>query len=367
MLTAKDGDLDEAEALDTGADDYLAKPFSFPVLVARIRALLRRTPGRDLAPLVVGDLRIDPGGAARAGAATIEIALTTREFDVLEFLVRRAGHGARRRPRSSPASGTTTSTATPTSSRCTSAGCAARSTSRSAHDDRDRARRRLPARGRLTMLRTVRGPGHRARRRRSSWSCSCMTAIVLLGVATPLAHRPPRRDALPSCQRARDAESRADSARLGRSLRPATRTRSPRSRRVTAGSSPRPANVAGSARRAGARRRGRSDTTRSTFCPDESRIAGRWSHATDDLSSSRAAPLDDVDESVDRPAARAGPRHPAWSQSCSRPATGGWSAARCGPSNRSAREVADISVTQPATAGARAGVGRRDRPTGARR
>ena len=47
MLTAKDGELDEAEALDTGADDYLTKPFSFPVLVARLRALLRRAGGRD--------------------------------------------------------------------------------------------------------------------------------------------------------------------------------------------------------------------------------------------------------------------------------------------------------------------------------
>src|ERR687891_259919 len=51
MLTAKDGDLDEAEALDTGADDYLTKPFSFPVLVARIRALLRRTTGRNPTPV----------------------------------------------------------------------------------------------------------------------------------------------------------------------------------------------------------------------------------------------------------------------------------------------------------------------------
>src|SRR3990170_904146 len=53
MLTAKDGDLDEAEALDTGADDYLTKPFSFPVLVARVRALLRRAGGRDPAPVSV--------------------------------------------------------------------------------------------------------------------------------------------------------------------------------------------------------------------------------------------------------------------------------------------------------------------------
>ncbi len=50
MLTAKDGDLDEAEGLDTGADDYLVKPFSFPVLVARVRALLRRSAGRDRCP-----------------------------------------------------------------------------------------------------------------------------------------------------------------------------------------------------------------------------------------------------------------------------------------------------------------------------
>ena len=61
MLTAKDGDLDEAEALDTGADDYLTKPFSFPVLVARVRALVHRTTGGNPAPVVVGDLRIDPG------------------------------------------------------------------------------------------------------------------------------------------------------------------------------------------------------------------------------------------------------------------------------------------------------------------
>jgi two-component system, OmpR family, response regulator len=90
MLTAKDGDLDEAEALDTGADDYLTKPFSFPVLVARVRALLRRTTGRNPAPVSVGDLRIDPG-ERRVFRAGDEVTLTAREFDVLEFLVRRAG------------------------------------------------------------------------------------------------------------------------------------------------------------------------------------------------------------------------------------------------------------------------------------
>lgn len=91
MLTAKDGDLDEAEALDTGADDYLTKPFSFPVLVARIRALLRRAAGRDPAPISAGDLRIDPA-QRRAWRGEREIDLTTRQFDVLEFLVRRAGN-----------------------------------------------------------------------------------------------------------------------------------------------------------------------------------------------------------------------------------------------------------------------------------
>lgn len=90
MLTAKDGDLDEAEALETGADDYLTKPFSFPVLVARIRALLRRATGRKPIPVEVGDLRIDPG-QRRAWRAGVEVKLTSRQFDVLEFLLRRAG------------------------------------------------------------------------------------------------------------------------------------------------------------------------------------------------------------------------------------------------------------------------------------
>lgn len=90
MLTAKGGEYDEAEALDTGADDYLTKPFSYVVLIARLRSLLRRA-GRSV-PIVceVGDLRIDPA-AHRCWRGSTEINLTAREFAVLEFLMRRAG------------------------------------------------------------------------------------------------------------------------------------------------------------------------------------------------------------------------------------------------------------------------------------
>jgi DNA-binding response OmpR family regulator len=88
MLTAKDGDEDQAEGLDLGADDYLVKPFSFPILIARLRALLRRA--APPVPIAVGDLRIDPAGR-RAWRRDVEIQLTSRQFDVLEFLVRRAG------------------------------------------------------------------------------------------------------------------------------------------------------------------------------------------------------------------------------------------------------------------------------------
>ncbi len=88
MLTAKDGDLDEAEALDTGADDYLTKPFSFPVLIARVRALLRRAVEPHPSPIDVGALRIDPG-ARRVWCRGSEVSLTSREFEVLEFLIRR--------------------------------------------------------------------------------------------------------------------------------------------------------------------------------------------------------------------------------------------------------------------------------------
>jgi two-component system OmpR family response regulator len=90
MLTAKDGDLDEAEGLDTGADDYLRKPFSFPVLVSRIHALLRRAALGEAPPLQIGDLRLDLR-RRRVLRGDVEVVLTTREFDLLTHLVRRSG------------------------------------------------------------------------------------------------------------------------------------------------------------------------------------------------------------------------------------------------------------------------------------
>jgi len=90
MLTAKDGEFDEAEALDTGADDYVTKPFSFVVLIARLRALMRRGAGERPAILEAGDLRYDPG-ARRAWRGDVEVDLTVREMALLEFLLRRKG------------------------------------------------------------------------------------------------------------------------------------------------------------------------------------------------------------------------------------------------------------------------------------
>ncbi len=90
MLTAKDGELDEAEALDTGADDFLKKPFSFTVLVARIRALLRRNVESRPPVLAAGDLSLDPSShSVSRGGQSIE--LTTREFSFLELLLRNKG------------------------------------------------------------------------------------------------------------------------------------------------------------------------------------------------------------------------------------------------------------------------------------
>jgi DNA-binding response OmpR family regulator len=90
MLTAKNGARDEANALDLGADDFLAKPFSYPVLMARLRALIRR--GRRARPAVLecGDLRLDPA-THQVWRGDDPVALTPRQFAVLEFLMSRAG------------------------------------------------------------------------------------------------------------------------------------------------------------------------------------------------------------------------------------------------------------------------------------
>ena len=96
MLTAKDGELDEAEALDTGADDYLTKPFSFVVLLARVRSLLRRGARRRPAVLEAGDLRFDPA-AKRVWRGEEEVTLTSREMALLEFMLRRRGEVASKR------------------------------------------------------------------------------------------------------------------------------------------------------------------------------------------------------------------------------------------------------------------------------
>ena len=90
VLTAKDGECDQIEALEFGADDYMTKPFSFPVLVARLRSVLRRSQQRDRVPDRIGSLRVDSVGR-RVWTHEVELALTAREFDILEFLSRRSG------------------------------------------------------------------------------------------------------------------------------------------------------------------------------------------------------------------------------------------------------------------------------------
>jgi two-component system, OmpR family, response regulator len=90
MLTAKSGDLDHAEALDTGADDFLTKPFSFVVLLAHLRALMRRGGRERPTVLTAGDLRLDPA-QHRCWRGDEEIELTPRQFSLLEFLMSRAG------------------------------------------------------------------------------------------------------------------------------------------------------------------------------------------------------------------------------------------------------------------------------------
>jgi two-component system OmpR family response regulator len=90
MLTAKDGEFDQTDAFDLGVDDYLTKPFSFPVLVARLRALVRRGGPERPVVLTCGDLSLDPNSRqVRRGDTLVE--LTPREFLLLQYLLRRCG------------------------------------------------------------------------------------------------------------------------------------------------------------------------------------------------------------------------------------------------------------------------------------
>src|ERR1700684_2185400 len=90
ILSAKDGEYDQADGLDLGADDYLTKPFSYVVLAARLRALLRRGAVPRPAQLRAGDLTLDAATRrGRGGASCLE--LTAREFALLEYLMRRCG------------------------------------------------------------------------------------------------------------------------------------------------------------------------------------------------------------------------------------------------------------------------------------
>jgi two-component system, OmpR family, response regulator len=90
MLTAKVGEHHEVESLDAGADDYLAKPFSYAVLLARLRALLRRGVSERPTVLTAGDLSLDPA-TRRVRRGDTEVVMTARELSLLEFLLRRAG------------------------------------------------------------------------------------------------------------------------------------------------------------------------------------------------------------------------------------------------------------------------------------
>ncbi len=90
MLSAKDGEYDQADGLDCGADDYLTKPFSYVVLLARLRALLRRGAPRRPTVLTAGGLTLDPA-QRRVDLAGAAVGLTAREFALLEYLMRRAG------------------------------------------------------------------------------------------------------------------------------------------------------------------------------------------------------------------------------------------------------------------------------------
>jgi DNA-binding response OmpR family regulator len=90
MLSAKDGEHDQADGLDCGADDYLTKPFSYVVLLARLRALLRRGAPERPTVLTVGEVSLDPA-RRRVTVSGSEVVLTTREYGLLQYLMRRGG------------------------------------------------------------------------------------------------------------------------------------------------------------------------------------------------------------------------------------------------------------------------------------
>ncbi|BBC36900.1 Two-component system response regulator [Streptomyces graminofaciens] len=96
VLTARSAERDQLRAFDTGADDFLAKPFSYQVLLARVRALIRRTTKADARMLTAGDLVLDRGARSCRRDGT-EIELTPREFALLELLMARAGQVVTRR------------------------------------------------------------------------------------------------------------------------------------------------------------------------------------------------------------------------------------------------------------------------------
>ena len=90
MLTARDTVTDRIEGLDSGADDYLTKPFAFDELLARLRALMRRTGEVLPSELRLGDLRLDTR-RRRAWVAGVDVPLTTKEYTLLEYMARNAG------------------------------------------------------------------------------------------------------------------------------------------------------------------------------------------------------------------------------------------------------------------------------------
>ena len=91
MLTARDSLSDKVSGLDSGADDYLTKPFDYPELAARLRALLRRPSAATTPMLEVADLRLEPA-SRRVWKGSVTVPLTSREFSLLEFLMMRPGH-----------------------------------------------------------------------------------------------------------------------------------------------------------------------------------------------------------------------------------------------------------------------------------